>query len=282
MDNKRKTEHLTEIEKETQLYEKYAKKMKRDERLEIKQRNNGEFIESQDETEIQPEWEEKIENKAISFGDLQKNMITRTLLAKNVYKPFFNLVKGNMVRVSMANGYAICKILDIKYGKEYMFPLDRNSFRTDKYLTLKHGDNKFSVPISYISNSPIIQEEYDAQRKSDLPISIINDYARIEKLLNRQMSKEEQRKYEDEKRNFMCNLSRRRSYYKTDLMRKRKDALNDRKPDLAKEMVDVIYKFCDDDEPLSDLQVNAYARKYNLNVPGGEVDIDTVKIKHEK
>lgn len=281
MSDKRGAGYLTEVEKEKQLYESYTKKQKHDERREIEKRNNNESSGSIKESTNEPEWEDR-RGKEISYEELKPLIITRDFLAANVYKPFFNFFKGNIVRVSFPNGYAICKVLDIKYGKEYSYPFGKYFFRTDKYLVVKHGDNKLDIPISHISNSPLKQDEYNVQRKSELQASILSDYARTRKLMDRKMNKDEQKKFEDEKRNFMCDFSRRKSYYKTDIVRKRKDAVNERKPELAKELLEVLYKFNDDEEPLTDIQVNEYARKYNLRVPGGEVEIEPVRIKHEK
>lgn len=280
MNDKERTECLTEVEKEKRLYECYAKKQKQEERMEIEKKNKNEPIERIKEVKTEPEWEEK-NGREISYEQLKTCILSRDFIAANVYKPFFTFFKGNYVRVSFANGYAICKILDVNYGKEYSYPFGKHFFRTDKYLVVKHGDHKLNIPISHLSNSAITQDEYNVQRKSELQISILSDYTRTRRLMDRKMSKDEQRRYEDEKRNFMCNFARRKSYYKTDLVRKRKDALNERKSELAKEIADVLQKF-HDDELLTSSQVNEYARKYNLRVPGGEVEHDSIKIKQEK
>lgn len=279
MSDKRKQSPLSEVEREKALYESYAKKQRLTERLENQHRTSIDPRKEKKSDIITPEWSQK-EEKDITFDELKECIVTRDFLASNIYKPFFDFFKGAFVKVSFHNGYSICKILDIIYEKDYSYPLGKFTFLTDKYLLVKHGSNKIKIPISFVSNGNITREEFEFQRKSDFTGDIISEYGRLKKLMERILTKDEQKKFEEEKRKFMCGLGKRISYFKIDLLRKRREAILERKKDYAKELLDVVNMLEDDEKPLTSIQVNAIGRKYNLKVPGSELEkTEIVKIK---
>lgn len=271
-ENRKQTK--TEIEKEMMLYESYIEKQKREERLEIESRNT-----TSEPRPINPEWMQR-EEHAITFDVLKSCILTRNFISQNIYKPFLSQIKGCFVRMSFPNGYAICRIIDIVYGKEYSFPVGGLTFVVDKYLVIKHGDNQIKIPVTFLSNSAIIEDEFNVQRKSEFDCDIVKDYTRVKKLFERSLSRDEQRKMDDEKRKFLCSLKKRCIYFKTDLIRKRRDAIHDRRKDFANELHEVLKLFENEDEPLSSIELNELGRKYHLNVPGGEIDkVEIIKKK---
>lgn len=206
-------------------------------------------------------------NDKISFEQLQPLVVTRNLLAINVYKPFFDSFKGSMVRVRFQHGHALCKILDIVYGDDYSFRLGNYSFLADKYLTVKNGDNKLEVPICYISNSLIEQEEYNMQTKTDLPMTIISEYIKLRKLMEREMTYDEKQAYKNEKRKFMCDFDQRKNHFKNCIDKMRQHAQKENNIVREKELNDVFNKFCDNEILLTKAEVNEYARNYYLKMP---------------
>lgn len=218
----------------------------------------------------------------ISYSDLKSNVIKRDFLANNIYKPFFNKVKGGLVRFNSPNEYKVCKIFDIKHGSEYFYFYDGNRYRTDKYLVLIYDTKHFSVPLHFISNSRIKIEEYE--RFCDLDIQMRNfcQFEKIESLMNRPMSKQEQIMHDDEKRSFMFTINKRISFYKRDLIIKRKEAIENHNLNLTKQIEEVLYKFHENGATMPDIQVNEYARKFSLRVSGGDVTKNIVKAKKHK
>lgn len=263
----------SEMEKEMSLYESYAETKKLEEKREIEQ------LATNEPTSLNTQWMYQPES-AITFDILKNCIITRAFITQNIYKPFFSQIKNCFIRMSFPNGYAICRILDVIYGTEYSFMIGGNSFRTDRYLIIKHGSDQLKIQITYVSNSEITEEEFNSQRKSEFDRDVVKDYTRAIKLFERTLSKDEQRKTDDEKRKFICGIKKRSCFFKTDLIRKRRDALHDRKRDVALEILEVLRLFEDEDKPLGSIELNEIGRKYNLRVPGGEIDkVEIIKTR---
>lgn len=259
----------SEIEKEMSLYKSYNEQKKDNEKREIRSRT------SHEQSATNTSWMQ-VEDKMITFDVLKDHILTRDIIMANIYKPFLIQIKGCFIRLSFNNGYAICRIMDICFGKEYSYTLGLNNFNTDIYLVVKHGEVTLETQINYISNSPIIETEYLCQRKQEFEGDIVKDYNRVRKLFDRTLSKIEQRKMDDEKRKFLCGYKKRLCFFKNDLIRKRRDAVQERKADLAKELLEVLGLFNNEEKPMNIIELNEIGRKYNLRVPGGEVDQDQV------
>ncbi|KAM0687876.1 hypothetical protein COBT_000873 [Conglomerata obtusa] len=266
---------LTEIEREKLAYTTYTRERKESERMEDARRTNTTYANSTYANSTytsQPSV--RAESQPISYEALKNYIATRDFLGKNIYKPNFNIFTNLYVRVAFPNGYAICRILDIVYGIEYKFQLGKLQFVTDRFLRIKHGDAKIKIPIAIISNSCILADEYDAHRPSffDSEERVANDYNKVYRIMNKEPSREEQQRSNEEKRKFMFSFEKRKSFFKTDLLRLRKLELNNKNMAKVKAIDEALARICDESEKIGCVELNAIGRKLDLRITGFEVE----------
>lgn len=264
---------INDLEKEKLLYEKYQKEQEENERLENIKRQNKKNNESDTEASDSHRRERRDSDSSkneVTVELLNANILRRDLIVKSVYKPFFDHIKGIFVRVALKNGYAICKVIDVIFGNEYDFTIKGKKFTTDKYLVIQHGSNQIKFPISFVSNSDVEASDFNIQRKGiwPKPEALINEFERTKKLFERKLSGPEEKKAFEEKRKFMFTPSKRLSYFKADLLRKCKEAFNEKKNDIFNEMLDEIKAIDEKGNAISSFEINELARKWNLVIPG--------------
>lgn len=262
--------HISEIEKEKLLYESYKQERTENEREEDMKRTNVNF---------EGRNVNRKEDKKIEYDRFKNCIVKREFMANNIYKPFFSEIRNTYTRVSFPNGYAVCKIVDTKYDGEYKFPIGKYKFTTDIHLLVKHGDNKLKVPITYTSNTEITKEEFEKIRLYEDEDRIESEYKRVKRLFERKMSKEEEKKENDEKNKFMHGVGKRKSFYKMDILRKRKCAVNERNEKLIKEIDDAITKMNNDE--MEGEELNAIGRRFNLKITGAEIETPQMKAKRD-
>lgn len=264
---------ISEIEKEKLLYESYNNEKRMHEREEDAKRSKTPF-----QNKIRSEEVHKI----IEYEEFKNYIVKRELLTNNIYKPFFEAFNNTYTRVSFPNGYAICRIINNVYDNEYSFPFGNFKYTTDKYLIVKHGDNKLKVPVTHISNAEIIKEEYEAiKRHLESEDKIVSEYKRLVKLLDRKLTEEEQKKEKEEKNKFMHGVGKRRSFYKMDILRKRKKAVNDRNRSLVKEIDEAIEKLNENNNEIKSIELNEIGRKFDLKITGSEVVLPKMETRKD-
>ncbi|KAM0676111.1 hypothetical protein GVAV_000073 [Gurleya vavrai] len=265
----------TEVDREKAEYEKYTRNRKESERLENFQRTSGSYI---------PISHPVIEEK-ISFENLSKYILKRDTILKNVYKPFIGMIKNCYVRVPFAKGrYSICKILGIQHDKEYEFAYGRYKMYTDVYLVVKHRNRREMISISYVSNSGIEYDEFMQSRDEPFESErkIASDYDRVLKLMDRELKDFELKSMFEEKRKFLFSVNKRKSYFKTDLHRARKAAVNARNKERVREIDEALAKIEDEFNQISSVELNAIGRKFNLTITGSEIELPSMGIHKDR
>jgi len=128
-----------------------------------------------------------------------------------------------------------------------------------------------------VSNSEILEVEYNAQRTFPSEDEVVNHYSKVNKLFARPLSKEEERKTFEEKRKFMFGHAKRFSFFKADLILKMKDALSGKDYKRFEEMEKVLERFDDKENPMSSDEVLEVARKWDLRVKGELDKVEMIK-----
>ncbi|EJW02245.1 hypothetical protein EDEG_03315 [Edhazardia aedis USNM 41457] len=202
----------------------------------------------------------------VSFAQFRDFVPPRDFLLKNICKPFFDHIKGTYVKVSFYNGYAICKIVDIYYDEDYKYEYNKQPFLTDVYLKVQHGIDILKIPVNIISNSKITEEEFARSKINEDYNAIKNHVERIRKLFNRDVTKEEIKIYENEKKKSVCGLQKKVTIYTERLWVKIFENDKDRNYKLADEMYEV-YKYLEgNSSKITSREINEIARKYNLKL----------------
>lgn len=208
---------------------------------------------------------------------LAKLTLTRDLLLRNIYKPFFDQVAGNFIRVKIKEKYYALKIMEVRYSESYKFRVDDFSGRTDIYVFCKLGDFDLELPICNLSNqAPSLAEcaEYCKHNKYNEHEHIAN-HRRVIKKFEKPLAEYERIKTDDEKRKFAFDLSKRLTAFKNDVRYKQSEALIAKRKDLADELENVYKILCDTDN-LDEIKINAIGRKYGLRVPGEHLKTEMV------
>ncbi|KAI9483066.1 MAG: hypothetical protein EXX96DRAFT_519096 [Benjaminiella poitrasii] len=139
--------------------------------------SDDEYNESEDESE------KKAKKRAPSFEELQTICITRNILEKWLFAPFFeNTIIGCFVRIFIGPDpqkktpvYRLCEIIDVvPWHKSYK--VTENTW-SNKALKIKHGKAEKDFTMDIISNQPITQHEY-----SRLLATLESDRVRIPSL----------------------------------------------------------------------------------------------------
>lgn len=93
---------LPEMEREKILYKRYMQYEKIKEEKEMKDRINK-------LRGVDPQEPESHEDQTITYEILCENVIKRDILVKNIYRPAFDKITGNYVRIAYRDGYSIKK-----------------------------------------------------------------------------------------------------------------------------------------------------------------------------
>ncbi|KAF8327164.1 uncharacterized protein EI90DRAFT_2975148 [Cantharellus anzutake] len=104
----------------------------------------------------------------IGVDDLSKARITRDMLAKYCFRPWFEeLVKGAWIRYNFGPDqsgrptYRICEVVDVGVHLIPPYNLDDKT-RINKQLELKHGSLQKCWNMDRVSNGPFPQDEFDS------------------------------------------------------------------------------------------------------------------------
>ncbi|KAG9291042.1 hypothetical protein G9A89_012914 [Geosiphon pyriformis] len=123
----------------------------------------GERLSMLETTSISREYREKITGDELQFEDLRSIQITRRLIEKWMFSPFFKeTVVGCFVRLYIGTKdkpiYRVCEIISVeKHHRNYKV----ENTLTNKSLRLKHGKAEKIWPMDIVSNSAFQQSEYD-------------------------------------------------------------------------------------------------------------------------
>ncbi|EJW04333.1 hypothetical protein EDEG_04249, partial [Edhazardia aedis USNM 41457] len=163
-------------------------------------------------------------------------------------------------------GYAICKIVDIFYDEDYKYEYNKQPFLTDIYLKVQHGIDILKIPVNIISNSKITEEEFARLKINENYDAMKNHVERIRKLFNRDVTKEEIKIYENEKKKSVYGLQKKVTIYTERLWVKIFENEIDRNYKLAYEMY-AVYKYLEENSiKITSKEINQIARKYNLKL----------------
>lgn len=199
---------LTEAEREEILYERHIRKTEENERKELKHRRRGFGEESETESESKDVFGyseraiPKMEYKT-SF-DLFKNIVLRRdTLLKIVYKRAIDRLKGYYVKIRLAEGYCLYKILRVYESKRY----EVGGVVTNKWLSLGRNKDRKEVNMQSISNAPVTREEYGKYARENLieggDKEIMRLYKRISRDLESDATEEEMNYSLAQKKRFL-------------------------------------------------------------------------------
>ncbi|EJW01614.1 hypothetical protein EDEG_03842 [Edhazardia aedis USNM 41457] len=223
---------------------------------------------------MQSNW--KNTKKEISFAEFKDFVPPRDFLLKHICKPFFSHIKGTYVKVCFHNGYAICKIADIFYDEDYKYEFNKQSFLTDIYLKVQHGIDILKIPVTIISNSKITEEEFSRLKLNVDYADMKNHIERIRKLFSRELTKDELKMYENEKKKSVYGLQKKVTIYTERLWVKIFENDKDMNHKLADEMHEVYKHLEENSDKITSREINKIARKYNLKLIDDLDKIDMV------
>lgn len=206
-EDKKQLESLTEAQREEILYERHMKKTEENERKELKHRRRGFGEESETESESKDYFGHersipKIESK--TSYDLFKNIVLRRdVLLSIVYKRAIERLKGYYVKIRLAEGYCIYRILRVYENKRY----EVGGIVTNKWMTLGRNKDRKEISMQSISNSPVTKEEYNRYIEENIieggDKGIMRLYKRLSRDLEGGITEEEMNYSLSQKRRFL-------------------------------------------------------------------------------
>lgn len=146
---------MPETKREEILYQRHLQLKRFKERKELEERVSR--LGQRPTTVVEEKASEK--NDFIEFS---KCMVSRDMIARNVFKPFFDEFVGHFTRARINGLYLVAKIVGVEKGEVYSVYVDKKETRTNRYLRISTGTkvyNKFRI--ENISNSPLLEEEYE-------------------------------------------------------------------------------------------------------------------------
>ncbi|ELA45974.1 hypothetical protein VCUG_02530 [Vavraia culicis subsp. floridensis] len=213
---------LPEAQREEILYRRYMKIKKLEEKKEMEHR-----IDELAEQSTKKEHESAVHSECLTYETLCDVLVPRSLLAKNVYKPMFDRLAGNYVRVCFKSGYVIKRVEGIERGDEYFVDEGTKNYRTNKSICILHGSNtREKIPMSFVSNSKPSFAEYDQFKDSNPDISVCALVKRahsFRNLMTRELSAAERKDAQEERTRFYRD-KRKNLMEKIRLIRERDDA----------------------------------------------------------
>lgn len=187
-EDKRALLEMPETKREEILYKRHAELQKFKEKKELEEKMMG--LKKKAPSAIK----EKI-YETDDFAEFSQCIVSRDMIARNVFKPFFDDFVGHFTRARINGLYLVVKIVGVGKGSVYSLWIDRKEIKTNRYLDVSTGTRTYkSFRIENISNSPLLREEYeDVWRffKVGSIAKIREDYEKLAKNMGRRLSDEE-------------------------------------------------------------------------------------------
>ncbi|KAF7682830.1 RNA polymerase-associated protein RTF1 like protein [Astathelohania contejeani] len=276
---------LPESKREAILYERHNRlkelneKREVSKRLQMLEKSKGYTVltDSSDSIEIV---EEKINPKELcSFKDMEASIVTRDMLAKNMFKPFFKkMVIGTFVRVRVRNDYFIGRIVDVGTSeRRYSIKVGKSNGNSNIFLDLNIGTRVLKgLTLEYVSNSKIDETEFEKIPNSLLLTSdeIISSYEALKREFTRPLTDLEMTETIQARRKIIPSQQS-KTMKKVELITERELALDVRDYEKANEIQKKIEDL-EKDEPVKEESVwdriNARNRKINYEI-GKKADL---------
>ncbi|AFM97787.1 hypothetical protein EHEL_020290 [Encephalitozoon hellem ATCC 50504] len=187
-EDKRALLEMPETKREEILYKRHVELQKFKEKKELEEKTMGLKTNA-------PPISKEDTHDADDFLEFSQCIVSRDMIARNVFKPFFDNFIGHFTRARINGLYIVVKIVGIGKGDVYSLRIDRKEIRTNRYLEVSSGTRTYkNFRIENISNSPLLREEYeDVWRffKIGSISKIREDYEKLAKNMNRRLSDEE-------------------------------------------------------------------------------------------
>lgn len=155
---------LPEIERERILYERHSERERKKEKREI-ERKLSTYISSEEDSveEGEREREHRRHPSTLPYLSFKKIVLTRNWLASNIYKKNINNINNFFIKIRLANGYKIFRILRVYEDKKYAVGKDT----TNKWLEVGNNSSREVVNIQSVSNGSVREEEYAEYRSNN-------------------------------------------------------------------------------------------------------------------
>ncbi|KHN70219.1 hypothetical protein CWI42_020540 [Ordospora colligata] len=96
------------------------------------------------------------------FLEFSGCIVSRDMIARNVFKPFFEGFVGHFTRARINGLYVVVKILGVSKGEVYGIWMKGQEVKTNRYLDVSTGTKTYTrFKIENVSNSPLLNEEYE-------------------------------------------------------------------------------------------------------------------------
>ncbi|ADM11030.1 transcription factor [Encephalitozoon intestinalis ATCC 50506] len=179
---------MPETKREEILYRRHVELQKFKEKKELEEKTQG-------LKRKVPSADKKSTSDIDDFSEFSLCIVNRDMIARNVFKPFFDEFVGHFTRARINGLYLVVKIVGVSKGEVYSLRIDRKEVKTNRYLEISTGTRTYkNFRIENISNSPLLREEYeDVWRSFKIgPMSKVKEgYEKLVKTMNRALSDEE-------------------------------------------------------------------------------------------
>ncbi len=122
-------------------------------------------------------------------------IVSRDMIAKNVFKPFFEGFVGHFTRARINGLYVVVKIVGVSKGEVYGIWMKGQEVKTNRYLDVFTGTKTYvRFKIENVSNSPLLKEEYeDVWRtfKIGSVLKVKECYDELERMMGKELSDDE-------------------------------------------------------------------------------------------
>lgn len=179
---------MSETKREEILYRRHQELQKFKEKKELEERMHG----LEKKTPGRPK---EVISDTDDFAEFSECIVSRDMIARNVYKPFFEEFVGHFTRARINGLYLVVKIVGVGKGAVYPLRVDKKEVRTNRYLDVTTGTRTYKgFKIENISNSALLREEYEDVWRSfkiGSMSKVKEGYRRLVKTMNRGLSDEE-------------------------------------------------------------------------------------------
>ncbi|CAD25067.1 hypothetical protein [Encephalitozoon cuniculi GB-M1] len=179
---------MPETKREEILYKRHIELQRFKEKKELEERMQG--LQKKTPSEAKEDI-----SRTDDFAEFSQCIVSRDMIARNVFKPFFDEFIGHFTRARINGLYLVVKIVGVGKGSTYSLWMGRKEVKTNRYLDVSTGTRTYKgFRIENISNSPLLREEYEDVWRSFKVGSIAKvkeDYDKLVKTMGRRLSDEE-------------------------------------------------------------------------------------------
>lgn len=215
---------MPETKREEILYQRHLQVRKFREKKELEEK----IAKLESRTSVLDNETEAKNGTESDFVEFSKCMVSRDMLMRNIFKPFFDEFIGHFTRARINGLYVVVKIVKVTKGEPYSLRLSRNEVKTNRYLGVSTGTKVYgNFKIENISNSPLLEEEYEDVWRSfkiGSVAKIREKYMQLVRTMNRGLNDEEITKMVG-CRNEVYPKKRSITYLKIDLIQRRDRAI---------------------------------------------------------